>query len=107
MEYPFDRTGVVRDGQGVARYQDLKNSIVEMLRSAVEEMPNNEALVELGGRRLSYQQFWDEAARVAGGLKKLGVERGDRVAVRLPNGVDWCLAFYGAQMVGAIAVPVN
>jgi acyl-CoA synthetase (AMP-forming)/AMP-acid ligase II len=107
MNYPFDRTGVERDEQGIARYTDLKNSIVEMLRSAVDDAPNNEALVELGGRRLNYQQFWDEAARVAGGLKKLGVERGDRVAVRLANGVDWCLAFYGAQMVGAIAVPVN
>src|ERR1044072_6453817 len=107
MNYPFDRTGVVRDEQGIARYTDLKNSIVEMLRSAVDESPGNEALVELGGRRLTYQQFWDEAARVAGGLKNLGIVRGDRVAVRLANGVDWCLAFYGAQMVGAIAVPVN
>src|SRR5204863_6426698 len=45
--------------------------------------------------------------RVAGGLKSAGVGRGDRVAIRLINGVDWCLAFYGVQMVGAIAVPVN
>ena len=107
MEYPFDKSGVVRDASGIARYSDLKNSIVEMLRSAVDEMPNQEALVELTGRRLTYQQFWDESARVAGGLKDLGVERGDRVAIRLPNGIDWCLAFYGAQMLGAIAVPVN
>ncbi len=107
MNYPFDRSGVERDGQGIARYTDLKNSIVEMLRSAVDEVPDNEALVELGGRRLNYREFWEEAARVAGGLKNLGVERGDRVAVRLANGVDWCLAFYGAQMAGAIAVPVN
>ena len=32
---------------------------------------------------------------------------GDRVAIRLPNGNDWCLAFLGAQAAGAVAVPVN
>ena len=107
MNYPFDRTGVERDAQGIARYTNLKNNVVEMLRAPVDATPNQEALVELGGRRLSYQQFWDEATRVAGGLKSAGVGRGDRVAIRLINGVDWCLAFYGVQMVGAIAVPVN
>ncbi len=107
MITPFDKSKVERNAEGIARYSDLKNSIVEMLRAVVDEMPHQEALVELSGRRLNYQQFWDEAARVAGGLKNLGVQRGDRVAIRLANGVDWCLAFYGAQMLGAIAVPVN
>ena len=36
-----------------------------------------------------------------------GIERGDRVAIRLGNGLDWCLAFFGIQLAGAIAVPVN
>ena len=45
--------------------------------------------------------------RVAGGLRAEGVERGDRVAIRLPNGLDWVLAFWGAQLAGAVAVPVN
>jgi long-chain acyl-CoA synthetase len=107
MEYPFDRTGVERDAQGIARYTNLRNSIVEMLRDSVEERPDHEAVVELGGRRLTYQQFWDAAARVAGGLKNQGIGHGDRVAIRLANGVDWCVAFYAAQMAGAIAVPVN
>jgi acyl-CoA synthetase (AMP-forming)/AMP-acid ligase II len=44
---------------------------------------------------------------VAGGLKSLGIARGDRVAIQLGNGINWCLAFFGAQMAGAIVVPVN
>jgi long-chain acyl-CoA synthetase len=32
---------------------------------------------------------------------------GDRVAVRLPNGVDWVVAFWGTLLAGAVAVPVN
>src|SRR5205085_9496901 len=41
------------------------------------------------------------------GLRGLGVQRGDRVAIRLGNGVDWVLAFLGAVLADAIVVPVN
>ena len=34
-------------------------------------------------------------------------ERGDRVAIRLGNGIDWVLAFFGTQLLGAVVVPVN
>jgi acyl-CoA synthetase (AMP-forming)/AMP-acid ligase II len=44
---------------------------------------------------------------VAGGLRTAGVDRGDRVAVRYPAGVNWVLAFWGALMAGGIAVAVN
>ena len=107
MIRPFDMSAIERDEQDIARYKNLRNSIVEMLRDTVERSPQHEAVVEIGARRLTYQELWDQAARVAGGLKREGVGRGDRVAIRLANGVDWCLAFYGIQMLGAIAVPVN
>lgn len=61
----------------------------------------------MGGERLTYRQLWDRAARVASGLRAGGVGRGDRVANLLPAGVDWVLGFLGAQLAGAVAVPVN
>jgi long-chain acyl-CoA synthetase len=65
-------------------------------------------VVDLGtGRRLDHQELWDGAARVAGGLRATGVRAGDRVAIRLPNGADWCLAFLGSVLAGAVPVPVN
>jgi long-chain acyl-CoA synthetase len=107
MTYPFDRSGVVRGVDNIARYSNLPNSLLEMLRATVERTPNNEAVVEIGGRRVNYRELWDRSVRVAGGLKKQGVERGDRVAIRLGNSLDWCVAFWGTLMSGAIAVPVN
>lgn len=104
---PFDTTGVVRDAGSIARYADLPASLVHLLRARADELPDHEAVVELGGARLSYRQVWDRAARVAGGLRGAGIGPGDRVAIRLPNGTDWVLAFLGAQLAGAIAVPVN
>ncbi|HEV3048631.1 MAG TPA: AMP-binding protein [Solirubrobacteraceae bacterium] len=104
---PFDETAVERDGDGVARYTGRPDSLVEMLHASVERDPQATALVEVGGPRISYGELWRRAARVAGGLRASGVQRGDRVAIRLPNGIDWVLAFFGAQLLGAVAVPVN
>jgi acyl-CoA synthetase (AMP-forming)/AMP-acid ligase II len=104
---PFDQSGIVRGSDGIARYQSLPRSVGEMLRLTVEQMPDAEFLVEVGGQRLTYRQAWDRSARVAGGLRTAGIRRGDRVAIRLGNGVNWCLAFFGIQLAGAIAVPVN
>ena len=69
--------------------------------------PAATALVRGRARSLSYGELWERAARVAGGLRAAGVGRGDRVAIRLPNGIDWVLAFFGAQLPGAVVVPVN
>lgn len=103
----FEMTGVVRDEAGILRYSDLPVSLLDMFRATVDRLPDAEALFELGGERVSYRDFWERSARVAGGLRAAGVERGGRVAIRLGNGNDWAFAFWGIQMLGAVAVPVN
>jgi long-chain acyl-CoA synthetase len=103
----FDTSGIERGADGIARYSDRPTSLVAMLRATVDRTPDAEAIVELGGPRLTYRQLWDGAARVAGGLKAGGVGADDRVAIRLGNGADWVLAFWGAQLLGAVVVPVN
>jgi len=107
MIQPFDQSGITRDSDNIARYDNRPNSLIEMLRTTVDRAPNNEAIVELGGERINFQTLWDRAARVAGGLKNLGIERGDRVAIRLGNGLDWCISFWGTLLSGALVVPVN
>jgi long-chain acyl-CoA synthetase len=107
MIRPFDSTGIARDDNDVAHYQGLPGSLVEMLRATVDRTPDAEAIVDLAGPRVTYRELWERAARVAGGLRALAIKPGDRVAIQLGNGLDWCLAFFGAQMAGAVAVPVN
>jgi long-chain acyl-CoA synthetase len=105
---PFDASGVARGADGVARYRDRPSSLVAMLRASVDRDAAAIAVLEVGGgRSVSYGEIWEQAARVAGGLRDAGVQRGDRVALRLANGIDWVLAFFGAQLLGAVVVPVN
>ncbi len=107
MIHPFDRSGVTRGPDNIARYDNRPTSLLAMLRATVDRCPANEAIVEIGGERINYRELWDRATRAAGGLKHLGIARGDRVAIRLGNCLDWCIAFWGALMAGAIVVPVN
>jgi len=104
---PFDQAGVTADADGIRRYPGLHESLVAMLADSVGAAPDAEALVQVGGERLSYSGLWDRAARVAGGLRDDGIMPGDRVAIRLPNCVDWVVALFGGLMAGAIVVPVN
>jgi long-chain acyl-CoA synthetase len=104
---PFEQTGVKRGADGIARYVERPPSLVALLRASVERDAAATALLEVGGPSLSYGELWQRASRVAGGLRRAGVGRGDRVAIRLPNGIDWVLAFFGAQLLGAVVVPVN
>jgi acyl-CoA synthetase (AMP-forming)/AMP-acid ligase II len=103
----FDTSGIERGADGIARYTDRPESLVAMLRATADRAGDREAIVELGGERLTYAELWDRAARVAGGLQGAGVGVGDRVAIRLGNGADWVIAFWGAQLLGAVVVPVN
>jgi acyl-CoA synthetase (AMP-forming)/AMP-acid ligase II len=104
---PFDARGIEADEHGVRRFANLHGSLLEMLRESVERDPGAEALVEVGGARVSYQELWDQAARVGGGLRERDVETGDRVAIRLGNSIDWVRALFGSLMAGAVVVPVN
>jgi acyl-CoA synthetase (AMP-forming)/AMP-acid ligase II len=104
---PFARTGITIGGDGTPRYDGRLESLLALLEARTAVTPNVEAVVELGGRRLTYQQLWDSATRVAGGLRAAGVRRGDRVGLRYSAGANWVLAFWGTMMAGGIVVAVN
>jgi fatty-acyl-CoA synthase len=65
-----------------------------------------EALVTPEGR-WTYEELRRKARQAAGALQALGIGKGDRVAILLPNGADWLALFYGAALIGAVTVPVN
>jgi amino acid adenylation domain-containing protein len=57
--------------------------------------------------QLSYEQLDQFASSVAAGLLDKGVERGDRVAVMLPNGLSMVASIFGVIRAGAAFVPLN
>ena len=77
-----------------------------ILRAQAQRHPDKVALV-CGNERLSYADLTAQIARVASGLKQMGLTAGDRIVVFLPNGVPVVELFYAAFSLGAIVVPVT
>ncbi len=60
-----------------------------------------------GRRRRGHAEVADRAARIAGGLQRLGVNQGDSVCILMRNDIAFIEAAYAVMQLGAYAVPVN
>ncbi|GCF06438.1 long-chain-fatty-acid--CoA ligase [Dictyobacter arantiisoli] len=92
---------------GVPRQLDIpERSLTSILDNAAKNYPHQTAFIYYGNR-ISYAQFSNLANRFAIELQRLGVQKGDRVAIALPNIPQFPIAFFGTLRVGAVAVPTN
>ncbi|MFV9510988.1 AMP-binding protein [Tepidibacillus sp. LV47] len=80
--------------------------ITELLVNAAREYPNHDA-VSFMGKTIKYKELLNNVYKFAHGLKQLGVKKGDRVALLLPNTPQSVIAYYGSLMLGAIVVQNN
>jgi long-chain acyl-CoA synthetase len=76
------------------------------LESAARRHPRKTALIFFG-RKMTYRELDDLANRFAIALRKLGVEKGDRVMILLPNMPQCVIAYYSALKAGAVVVLSN
>ncbi len=60
-----------------------------------------------GDQQLTYGELRDRVARAAGLWRARGLKPGDRVAIKLPDGIDWVVAFLGTMWAGGVSVAVN
>jgi long-chain acyl-CoA synthetase len=81
-------------------------NIAQALEQSSQRDPGRAAIV-FEGRVFSYDQLERAASRAANALRELGVGRGDRVALFLPNVPAFAVAYLGAQKLGAVAVSLN
>lgn len=81
-------------------------TIVEILERSAAESGDRIAIVD-GDVRCTYDELRRRARSVADGLIAQGVRKGDRVALWLPNRLEWVVSFFGAIYAGAVVVPLN
>ena len=77
-----------------------------LVDTAAQNHPHQVAFIYYG-KKITYAQFSALTKRFAIELQRLGVKKGDRVAIALPNIPQFPIAFFGALRLGAIAVPTN
>ncbi|QAY67603.1 class I adenylate-forming enzyme family protein [Paenibacillus protaetiae] len=79
-----------------------QESFVDVLKNSVERFPDLVHRDE--GRSLTSRELWAEIEAFAAGLYELGIRRGDRVALQLPNVLDYIVAVFGIARIGAVSV---
>ncbi len=90
-------------------------NIVQHLAGPAARHPQRVALIdadapirENSGRLVvTYEQLWERVRRVAGGLLARGLKNGDRVALLMPNSLEYVESFLGIAAAGLVAVPMN
>lgn len=78
----------------------------EYLTRAVEKTPTKIAIHFLG-KELTYQELYESSLKFANYLVKIGIEKGDRVAIMLPNCPQSVIAYYGILYAGGTVVQTN
>ena len=78
----------------------------DFLRDSADRFPDKVALV-CDERQLTYAQIEEQTNRVGNGLLSLGVDRGDRVAVWLPNSVEAVIAIFGILKAGGFYLSLD
>lgn len=89
---------------GTMEYPDL--NMYQVLQMTIEENPKGTATIFFGSK-LSYAELGRAVERFSNALAGLGVEKGDRVALLLPNLPGYVVAHFAALRLGAILVPTN
>mgnify|MGYP006285961385 CR=1 FL=1 len=78
----------------------------DLLKEAAKKYPARTA-VYYEGQEISYRELNEKASRFACGLLKIGIEKGDRVGLYMPNYPEWVVAFFGIVRMGGVVVPMN
>jgi crotonobetaine/carnitine-CoA ligase len=80
--------------------------VIDLLRQRATSHPHETFLLTPDGP-WTYQDLWVEVQRVAGGLSALGIGKGNHVALMLDNGPHFLAAWFAANLLGAVEVPIN
>ena len=81
-------------------------SLYDVLANTAGKYPDAPAL-EFFGNELTFAELHDQVLRFANGLRRIGVKKGDRVALIMPNCIQHVIAYYAIHRLGAVAVEHN
>ena len=81
-------------------------SYYDAFRATAGRVPDNTALIFLGSS-ISYSRLLYYVENMAGGLHAIGVRKGERAIMYLPNGPQWIITWLALLRLNAVPVPVT
>ena len=82
-------------------------AVADLLSATAGRLGGKKALTVTDGTSVSFAELDAEVDRVAAGLVELGVGPGDRVAIGMPNCIEFVVAYFAVLRAGAVVVPLN
>tara|TARA_B100000700_G_C15053020_1_gene861328 strand:- start:2350 stop:4044 length:1695 start_codon:yes stop_codon:yes gene_type:complete len=87
---------------------DQKNWVLpKVLKEQAKKIPDKEFLQFSYNKALTFSEVNKKANQIANSLESLGVKKGDKVSVYMPNSLEICLAWFGILKNGSVMVPIN
>ncbi|MDY6822156.1 MAG: class I adenylate-forming enzyme family protein, partial [Deferribacterota bacterium] len=80
--------------------------VFDLLVSAEERYDGRTAIID-GDKEISYAEMKENAFKLANALHGLGLEKGDKVAVYIPNRAEYFYIYYACYITGIIIVPID
>ena len=103
---PFEMVDEPVLGVPLRVFKNRPRSLRDVLLASRERFAGREFIV-FGDQRVTFEEHYRAVCRVAGRLRALGVDKGDRVAILAANCPPWCVTFWAATCIGAIPVGLN
>ncbi|XP_035727589.1 medium-chain acyl-CoA ligase ACSF2, mitochondrial-like isoform X3 [Vespa mandarinia] len=87
----------------------LRNETIgQLLKEAAEKWPNHECIVSHHQKvRLTFSDVLLRVDKLAAGMKKLGLKKGDRIGIFGPNDIEWFITFFCSTRLGLISTAIN
>jgi fatty-acyl-CoA synthase len=81
-------------------------TLSQVLSQTADRFPDRPAVI-YQGRRLTYRDLDEAVDQLARGLMALGVKKGDKIGLWMPNRPEWVVAYFAIARIGAVVVPMN
>jgi fatty-acyl-CoA synthase len=86
----------------------LRITIGDLLDEVACKFPENEALIDIQkGERLTYREFLNRVNQLARGFLKLGLQKGEPLALWAPNLSEWIITEFAVTKIGAVLISVD
>jgi len=82
-------------------------TLSQVLRDTTEKFPQRNAILDPSGITLTYEGLNEKVDQLARGMLELGVAKGDKVGLWMPNIPEWVVAYFAIARTGAVVVPMN
>ena len=83
-----------------------KSTIGNLVNDASDRFNTREAIV-FNNKRWTFKEFQEDVARSAKALISIGIKRGEKITLWMPNCPEWLHIFFAAAQIGAVLVPIN